>query len=48
MKSSSMKVYLTIENEDGETVLETSFVSVSTAIDYLSRHAEDYPDVIDF
>ncbi len=39
-----MKVYITIENEDGETVLETTFVSVSTAVDYLARHQEDYKD----
>lgn len=45
-----MKVYVTIENADGENLLETHFVSVSTTIDYLTRHAKDYGDeeVIEF
>jgi len=39
-----MKVYVTIENDEGENVLETKFGAVSLAIDYLSRHAAEFPD----
>lgn len=46
-----MKINVSIENDDGEIVLDTHFLSVGSTVDYLARHEDKYTsttDVIDF